>query len=46
MERSIRSSTTADTNTGKDNTPNMAVIKNAQMVSGRRSHASCPWCEG
>ena len=36
MERSMRSSTTADTNTGKDSTPNTAVIKNAQIVKGRR----------
>ena len=36
MERSMRSNTTADTNTGKDNTPNTAVIRNAQMVNGKR----------
>ena len=36
MERSINKSTTAETNTGNDNTPKMAVTKNAQMVKGKR----------
>ena len=36
MERSINNRTTADTNTGNDNTPRTAVIKNAQMVNGKR----------
>ena len=35
MRSNIKSST-ALTKTGKDNTPKMAVTKNAQMVNGKR----------
>ena len=36
MVRSIKRSTTAETKTGKDNTPRIAVTMNAQMVNGKR----------
>ena len=36
MERSINNNTTAETKTGKDNTPNTAVMRNAQIVNGKR----------
>ena len=32
----MSNSTTADTKTGKESTPRIAVTKNAQMVKGKR----------
>ncbi len=36
MVRSIKASTTAETKTGKLNTPKIAVTMKAQMVKGKR----------